>query len=381
MFQGGDPVVRIGRFGLRAAGPALVAFILGGMAGEIGLTTPLTPNEQPNYNNVGLECDNIPDPELTFEAVLNVRSVLRLLAPPEIAPEVCDGRGTRSDNPAVAAQVQRGAQLFGVDLDAFCSRILGQNPEGSVDDDTEEGYMANRGLAADQMLGCASCHTPIQRTGISPAETGAQHLTNRWFPAFTDLLLHNGGQYPLGVTVETLRPRPFELATRDDGTVITLGDPDCTYGMTQSGFCQREGWISRNLADYALPGQGLANGNEFRTPPLMGIGKVGPPHMHDARIFVNPRRPGWMVYTDNTVVNRPFQLLTPEDALRAAIEIHDLPAPPGNDYANCPEDVPLLLDICRRDSPNRSESRNVIEKFHNLSPADQLAVIRFLQAL
>ena len=35
-FVGGDPVVRVGRFGLRAAGPTMLQFITGGVQGELG---------------------------------------------------------------------------------------------------------------------------------------------------------------------------------------------------------------------------------------------------------------------------------------------------------------------------------------------------------
>ena len=53
-------------------------------------------------------------------------------------------------------------------------------------------------------------------------------------------------------------------------------------------FRKNEFDLPRNLVDDALVGlQGLANGKEFRTPPLMGIGKVGPPFLHDARVFLS----------------------------------------------------------------------------------------------
>lgn len=41
-FVGGDAKVRLGRFGLRAAGPTLLQFDVGGTQGEIGLTSPFS---------------------------------------------------------------------------------------------------------------------------------------------------------------------------------------------------------------------------------------------------------------------------------------------------------------------------------------------------
>jgi hypothetical protein len=42
-FVGGDPVIRVSRFGLRAAGPTLFQFMIGGTQGEIGMTSPFSP--------------------------------------------------------------------------------------------------------------------------------------------------------------------------------------------------------------------------------------------------------------------------------------------------------------------------------------------------
>jgi hypothetical protein len=43
---------------------------------------------------------------------------------------------------------------------------------------------------ADRKLNCVGCHTPVQRTGQSPADVGAEHLSFVWAPIFSDLLLH-----------------------------------------------------------------------------------------------------------------------------------------------------------------------------------------------
>jgi CxxC motif-containing protein (DUF1111 family) len=43
VFSGSDAEVRLGRFGLRAAGPTLLQFDVGGTHGEIGLTSRFRP--------------------------------------------------------------------------------------------------------------------------------------------------------------------------------------------------------------------------------------------------------------------------------------------------------------------------------------------------
>jgi hypothetical protein len=164
--------------------------------------------------------------------------------------------------------------------------------------------------------------------------------------------------------------------------------------------------LPRNLADDALPNQGLANGTEFRTPPLMGMGIMGPPYLHDARVYLSRRSvdttPAGTVYTDSTVTNAPLAVRTLDDAIRAVIELHDLPAPDdaltpvGVPGAGCP--VPAgdrhgdvfyiggTNDICppydsQTSIRNRSEAREVIRRYRALIPEDQQALIEFLKQL
>src|SRR5512147_2755022 len=77
-----------------------------------------------------------------------------------------------------------------------------------------------------------------------------------------------------------------------------------------------------------------AEGTEFRTPPLMGIGRVGPPFLHDGRVYLSTltrdTTPASTVASNSGVANAPLVVRSVEDALRAAIELHDLPAPDDN---------------------------------------------------
>jgi hypothetical protein len=247
----------------------------------------------------------------------------------------------------------RACQLFGVDPEAFRTRLIpGLEPVGDANAINQE----------DRMLNCVGCHIPIMRTGESPADLGGRHLSNRWFPIFSDLLIHDMGE----VTPERRAsiPRlPYEV----NGTFD----------------------ISRNLADDALPDQALASGREWRTPPLMAIALMGPPFLHDSRVYRSWRSPlpASTVYTNASAgTNVRFTVDSFDDALRAAIELHDLPPP--DDAATpvtggCPAPFWVSEDeICPPlDDPDRSEARSVMQRWRSLSAADQQAVFDFLQAL
>jgi hypothetical protein len=219
----------------------------------------------------------------------------------------------------------------------------------------------------------------VWATGQSPARVGGRHLSHVWAPIFADLLLHE---------MPEITPERFASTPRDPVVIV------------RNGFRTLD--LSRNLVDDTLPGQGIANGREFRTAPLMGIGRVGPPFMHDARVFLSRDTrdtfPAGTVYSDATVTNAPLVVRTFDDALRAAIEVHDLPAPDDERTpagGGCPVPAGLgvgevrysgAIDICPPydtavSKANRSESREVIRRYRALSAADQQAIIEFLKQL
>lgn len=379
-FAGGDPVVRLARFGLRAAGPTLMQFVNGGAQTEIGLTTPFGMTEINNVVNVdrpGCQ-DRVGDPEVPAETILDTRTLIRLTAVPEFGqpllsllespdPTAAQIPGSESD------LVQRGAQLFGVDLVAFANRMIpGRMPSGG---DGLDDHAINQ---ADRMLDCAGCHTPVFATGQSPAEVGADHLSNVWAPIFADLLLHAGPTVSAERNAATPRA-PLQLI-RTDGS-----------GRSYTTFD-----ISRNLSDDALPNQGLANGTEFRTAPLMGIGRLGPPLLHDGRVYLSNRTvdttPAGTVTTNSSVTNAPLVVRTFDDALLATIELHDLPAPDdGKTFQGGGGGCPLAPrrvadDVCPSYSSatsrsNRGEARKSIKRFRDLSAGDQQALVEFLKQL
>ncbi len=60
--------------------------MIGGTQGEIGLTSPFSPVEQNNNQNVGRGCDQSPDPEVRAEEVVNLRSMIRMISLPDFDP-------------------------------------------------------------------------------------------------------------------------------------------------------------------------------------------------------------------------------------------------------------------------------------------------------
>ena len=160
--------------------------------------------------------------------------------------------------------------------------------------------------------------------------------------------------------------------------------------------------LERNLADDTFSNsKASAEGSEFRTPPLMGLGRIGAPFLHDGRVYLSRDTvesiPAGTVTTNRELTNAPLVVRSLDDALLAAIELHDLPAPddertPSTPGAGCPVPqettnvIETAADICPAYSSttsqtNRSDSREVIRRFRELSSEDQQAVIEFLKQL
>jgi hypothetical protein len=405
----------MGRFGLRANGAEILQFIIGGAQGELSFTSridnreinfstlfPMTaggivPTQEPAACSATATAPVYPGSvqgttqEIFLSEPISERNFIRNVAPPEFGGKllkVLKAPSTAFNNGnSPFAQVKRGAQLFGIDVIAFANRMIdGRMPAGG------DGRDPNAINQADRKLNCVGCHTPVQRTGQSPANVGAEHLSFVWAPIFSDLLLH---KMPV-INAERFSPLPrFPLVISrakhgEEGSQVFT-----TYDLP------------RNLADDTFSNQkASAAGREFRTAPLMGLGRMGPPLLHDARVFLSrltvDTTPAGTVTTNSHVTNAPLVVRTLDDALRAAIELHDLPAPddektsdalgggcPGPpdqsgtniDYGPSPADVICPAYDSAVSKANRSDSREVIRRFRRLSPKDQQALIEFLKQL
>ncbi|GAX40991.1 hypothetical protein NIES4075_19590 [Tolypothrix sp. NIES-4075] len=419
----------VGRFGLRANGAEMLQFIIGGLQGELGLTS-LANNAElniaaPDIAPYNKNCKNIvDDPEFRLSTPFSERNFLRLTAPPEFGPSLLTVLNYKDPSRPLygnsrAASVQRGAQLFGIDLTAFANRMIPGRMRRRGD-----GRDPNAINQIDQMVGCVSCHIPVQRTGQSPAfgdpslgndaAAVVDILSYRWAPIFSDLILHKGPT----IDAERVAPTPRDPILVSRTTVVNNDRPgrgrDDRYDDRRGGQGQTFNTydLSRNLTDDIFSNQkATAKGEEFRTPPLMGIGKVGPPFLHDARVYLSilnrDSTPAGTVFTNSQVTNAPLVVRSVDDALRAAIELHDLPAPddrktsrqrgggcpvpPGGkvvnkignviDYGSSPSDVICPPYSSALSTTNRSEAREVIARFRSLTPSDQQAMIDFLKEL
>ena len=74
-----------------------------------------------------------------------------------------------------------------------------------------------------------------------------------------------------------------------------------------------------------------AEGREFRTAPLMGMGRMGAPFLHDARVYLSKltvnTAPAGTGTSNHNVTNAPWWFARSTTPFFAAIELHDLPAP------------------------------------------------------
>jgi len=406
----------VGRFGLRANGVEILMFVIGGLQGELGFTSLLNDNEinrpRIDMNRPGCS-DPTADPEVHLSTPFSERNFIRNTAPPEFGDALLKLLESRHparhrDRESLEGKVQRGAELFGIDLVAFADRMVPNRMPSSGDGLDQHAINQN-----DRKLNCVGCHIPIQRTGASPADVGAEHLSNVWAPIFSDLLLHamptidaeRFSQTPRDPLIIARRAEQFEEQDEDRGQRSSVKD-----GLDRDSDGHRifkTFDLSRNLADDVFSNQqGTANGRDFRTAPLMGLGRMGAPFLHDARVYLSrltvDSTPAGTVTTNSRVTNASLVVRTLDDAIRAAIELHDLPAPddertPRTAGAGCP--VPPAGDptnvsygasprsvICPGynsglSKTNRGEAREVIRRFRSLSREDQQALVEFLKQL
>lgn len=135
--------LELGRFGWKANVPTVEAQAAGAFNGDIGVTSTLLPHD--SCTETQTECGAAPDggdPEVTDSRLGSVTFYTRTLAVPAMRD-------------ADADEVTRGSALFGE-------------------------------------FGCASCHTPTQRTGSAP-EVDISALADQTIHPYTDLLLHDMG--------------------------------------------------------------------------------------------------------------------------------------------------------------------------------------------
>lgn len=204
-----DDEGRVLRFGRKAHIATLLEFNEEAIRLEMGLTTPMNPEEVgPNRGGVIAGTDPAEDPEVDLETLELLTAFVRFLAPlSQRLPDDPDGR----------ALVERGERIF-------------------------------------REIGCTRCHTPYMETG--PHEVEA--LSQRRIHLYSDLLLHDMG--PDLADVCGPDARPAELRTEmlmglsyrnqflHDGRAVSLQDAIEMHGGEAAGARDRFlslGWGSR----------------------------------------------------------------------------------------------------------------------------------------
>jgi CxxC motif-containing protein (DUF1111 family) len=149
----------VGRFGWKAQHSSLFTFAGDAYTNEMGITTPLFPDEQcPQGNCAALAFNPVPTPNDADNGSLEAfADFMRLLAPPPRGP--------------ITQAARAGEVLF--------SRI-----------------------------GCDTCHVPTLRTGPSPVAA----LNNVAFHPYSDFLLHDMGSLGDGIVQDSARAREMRTA-------------------------------------------------------------------------------------------------------------------------------------------------------------------------
>jgi CxxC motif-containing protein (DUF1111 family) len=146
----------IGRFGVKARVASLDDFTADAFQGDMGLTSPMRPQELANPD--GLQDDQKPGPDLTADTVLTVAAYVRMIEMPSRADAV-------------------------------------STPEGR---------------AAFVAVSCAVCHVPALRTRD---DFPVVQLAGSFAPIYSDLLLHDmGDALADGQTDESAGPRDWRTA-------------------------------------------------------------------------------------------------------------------------------------------------------------------------
>src|SRR5262245_23887038 len=186
----------VGKFGWKSQVPNLLHFAGDAYLNEMGITTPMFPDEScPQGDCALLACDPLPGVDDDLEDVFAFSDFMGLLAPPP-----------RLGGTAVARAVRRFRR----------SADSRDDPSG--------------GSRLFEQIGCADCHVRSVTTGASPVAA----LRTRTFRPYSDFLLHDMGSLGDGIvqgraTGREMRTAPLWglrvfTAFLHDGRATTIED-------------------------------------------------------------------------------------------------------------------------------------------------------------
>ncbi len=281
-IAGGSSVTRLSKFGLRAGGPTMIQFALGN--NPAGLNSPFSPGlNTPTPQG----SQKPPGSELTTNDLRDIRTLIRMMAPPERVAIV----------PGSAAD--RGRTLFGALNYDDLSNVSNLSDPVVTRGMLPTAMRDTLNPASPGRLNCVGCHMPISITGSSPAErggVGGRHLSNKRAFLFSDLLIHAMG-HGLASTRFNLNSAsdPLSLASYvADANILEPGqDPQIVtaqnlnldqYGVNPRFYPNHDGRFL-TPEDATLIDQGRASPFHWRTATLMGVSLTGPPYLHDTRVL------------------------------------------------------------------------------------------------
>ncbi|HXJ33588.1 MAG TPA: di-heme oxidoredictase family protein [Candidatus Eisenbacteria bacterium] len=167
----------VGKFGWKAQVPSLIQFSGDAYVNEMGITTPMFPDEMcPNGDCSLLACDPVPGIDDDLEDVEAFNAFMSFLAPPP--------------------------RLGPVDF-ALASAQLQQTFPG-----TSSSALARGGSRVFGRIGCDDCHAPALTSGPSPVAA----LNRRRFRPYSDFLLHDMGSLGDGIEQGTASGREMRTA-------------------------------------------------------------------------------------------------------------------------------------------------------------------------
>src|SRR5262245_15188049 len=161
--------VAVGKFGWKSQVPNLLQFSADAYLNEMGITTPMFPNENcPQGDCSLLACDPVPGVDDDLEDVERFADFMSFLAPPPAQIDV--GTGRHFTRRRWSYSTYEGGRLF-------------------------------------QQIGCADCHVRSLRTGASDVAA----LRFRTFQPYSDFLIHDMGS--LGDGIEQGKATGSEMRT------------------------------------------------------------------------------------------------------------------------------------------------------------------------
>ena len=249
-------VERIGRFGWKCQEASLLNFSAGAYVTEMGITSPLQPEEQTSNGRPVTAFDKVPDPE----------------------DKKCD-----------AKDPTKTVHQFGKDVEAFTRfmRSTKVPPRDATLAATPDAMAGEKLFGDNQVLGCAICHhpdytTPSAGTRIetlggkrgSDMATVPAALGNKVIHPYSDFLLHDIGTGDgIAQTQHAdLPPKGYEQREKIPAEVIAQG------GVVRVRATPERG--RRRVLEDDGGGLEQRTANRMRTAPLWGL-RVRPQLMHD----------------------------------------------------------------------------------------------------